>query len=311
MGKVTGFLELDRQDRKYRPAADRVRNFKEFFIELPEQTLQSQASRCMDCGIPFCHDVKGLKGCPVNNQIPDWNDLVYRGEWENAIADLHSTNNFPEFTGRICPAPCEASCTLNIIDNPVTIKSIECAIVDKAWKNGWIKPQIAEQKTGKKVAVIGSGPAGLAASQQLARVGHEVHLYEKNSKLFHSKKEVEDLYQNISKFALLNGLSIISLKKSEPKPVSGQASQTSNEGNTEQNSSSQNNEGQQVLYFEIPVEYEIRGNFLSYLKFRRALSKSSKVINYDKEEITTLTEVQGQILSKSTISIVGLPNEYE
>ena len=135
--------------------------------------------------------------------------------------------------------------------------------------------------------------------------------YEKNSKLFHSKKEVEDLYQNISKFALLNGLSIISLKKSEPKPVSGQASQTSNEGNTEQNSSSQNNEGQQVLYFEIPVEYEIRGNFLSYLKFRRALSKSSKVINYDKEEITTLTEVQGQILSKSTISIVGLPNEYE
>ena len=183
MGKVTGFLELDRQDRKYRPAADRVRNFKEFFIELPEQTLQAQASRCMDCGIPFCHDVKGLKGCPVNNQIPDWNDLVYKGEWENAIADLHSTNNFPEFTGRICPAPCEASCTLNIIDNPVTIKSIECAIVDKAWKNGWIKPQIAEQKTGKKVAVIGSGPAGLAASQQLARAGHEVHLYEKNSKL--------------------------------------------------------------------------------------------------------------------------------
>ena len=183
MGKVTGFLELDRQDRKYRPAADRVRNFKEFFIELPEQTLQAQASRCMDCGIPFCHDVKGLKGCPVNNQIPDWNDLVYKGEWENAIADLHSTNNFPEFTGRICPAPCEASCTLNIIDNPVTIKSIECAIVDKAWKNDWIKPQIAEQKTGKKVAVIGSGPAGLAASQQLVRAGHEVHLYEKNSKL--------------------------------------------------------------------------------------------------------------------------------
>ena len=135
--------------------------------------------------------------------------------------------------------------------------------------------------------------------------------YEKNSKLFHSKKEVEDLYQNISKFALLNGLSIISLKKSDPKPVSGQASQASTEGNTEQNSSSQNNEGQQVLYFEIPVEYEIRGNFLSYLKFRRALSKSSKVINYDKEEITTLTEIQGQILSKGTISIVGLPNEYK
>lgn len=175
MGKVTGFLELDRQDRKYRPAADRVRNFKEFFIELPEQTLQAQASRCMDCGIPFCHDVKGLKGCPVNNQIPDWNDLVYKGEWENAIADLHSTNNFPEFTGRICPAPCEASCTLNIIDNPVTIKSIECAIVDKAWKNGWIKPQVTDHKTGKKIAVIGSGPAGLAASQQLARAGHEVN----------------------------------------------------------------------------------------------------------------------------------------
>ena len=135
--------------------------------------------------------------------------------------------------------------------------------------------------------------------------------YEKNSKLFHSKKEVEDLYQNISKFALLNGLSIINLKKSEPKPVSGQASQASTEGNTEQNSSSQNNEGQQVLYFKIPVEYEIRGNFLSYLKFRRALSKSSKVINYDKEEITTLTEIQGQILSKGTISIVGLPNEYK
>ena len=182
MGKVTGFLEIDRQDRKYRPAADRVRNFNEFFIPLPEQTLQDQASRCMDCGIPFCHDVKGSKGCPVNNQIPDWNDLVFRGEWEKASLDLHSTNNFPEFTGRICPAPCEASCTLNIIDSPVTIKSIECAIVDKAWENGWIKPQIPEKKTRKKIAVIGSGPAGMAASQQLARVGHEVHLYEKNKK---------------------------------------------------------------------------------------------------------------------------------
>jgi glutamate synthase (NADPH/NADH) small chain len=137
----------------------------------------------MDCGIPFCHDVKGLKGCPVNNQIPDWNDLVFRGEWEKASLDLHSTNNFPEFTGRICPAPCEASCTLNIIDSPVTIKSIECSIVDKAWKNGWVKPQIATKKTNKKIAVIGSGPAGMAASQQLARVGHEVHLYEKNKKI--------------------------------------------------------------------------------------------------------------------------------
>ncbi len=182
MGKVTGFLELDRQDRKYRPASDRIRNFKEFVIPLPEQTLKDQASRCMDCGIPFCHDVKGLKGCPLNNQIPDWNDLVYRGEWEKASHDLHSTNNFPEFTGRICPAPCEASCTLNIIDNPVTIKSIECAIVDNAWQNNWIVPQYSQNKTGKKIAVIGSGPAGLASAQQLTRVGHEVHLYEKNAK---------------------------------------------------------------------------------------------------------------------------------
>ncbi len=182
MGKVTGFLELDRQDRKYRPAADRIRNFKEFFIPLPEQTLIDQASRCMDCGIPFCHDVKGLKGCPVNNQIPDWNDLVYRGEWEKASNDLHSTNNFPEFTGRICPAPCEASCTLNIIDNPVTIKSIECAIVDNAWEKNWIVPQYPKIKTGKKIAIAGSGPAGLAAAQQLARAGHDVHLYEKNEK---------------------------------------------------------------------------------------------------------------------------------
>ena len=183
MGKVTGFLEVDRQDRKYKPAADRVRNYNEFLIQLPEQTLRAQASRCMDCGIPFCHDVKGLKGCPVNNQIPDWNDLVYRGEWQQAIKDLHSTNNFPEFTGRICPAPCEESCTLNIIDNPVTIKSIECAIVDKAWKNDWIKPQKTNKSTGKKIGIVGSGPAGMAAGQQLARAGHEVHLYEKNSKI--------------------------------------------------------------------------------------------------------------------------------
>ena len=182
MGKVTGFLELDRQDRKYRPASDRIRNFKEFLIPLPEQTLKDQAGRCMDCGIPFCHDAKGLKGCPVNNQIPDWNDLIYRGEWHKASLDLHSTNNFPEFTGRICPAPCEASCTLNIIDNPVTIKSIECAIVDNAWKKNWILPQCPDSKTGKKVAIVGSGPAGLAASQQLARAGHDVHLFEKNQK---------------------------------------------------------------------------------------------------------------------------------
>jgi glutamate synthase (NADPH/NADH) small chain len=183
MGKVTGFLEIDRQDRKYRPAADRIRNFKEFFVPLPDQVIRDQASRCMECGIPFCHDMKGLKGCPVNNQIPDWNDLVYKGEWEQASRDLHSTNNFPEFTGRICPAPCEASCTLNITDSPVTIKSIECAIVDKAWENRWIKPEIAKSKTEKKVAIIGSGPAGLAASQQLARAGHQVTLYEKNKKI--------------------------------------------------------------------------------------------------------------------------------
>ncbi len=183
MGKVTGFMEIDRQDRKYRPASDRIRSYKEFMIPLPDTNLRDQASRCMDCGVPFCHDVKGTKGCPVNNQIPDWNDLVYRGEWEEASRNLHSTNNFPEFTGRICPAPCEASCTLNIIDSPVTIKTIECAIVDKAWENGWLKPQIAERKTGKKVAIIGSGPAGMAAAQQLARAGHDVHLYEKNQKI--------------------------------------------------------------------------------------------------------------------------------
>ena len=182
MGKVTGFLEVDRQDRKYRPAADRIRNFKEFVIPLPEQVLKDQASRCMECGIPFCHDVKGLKGCPVNNQIPDWNDLVYKGDWEQASRDLHSTNNFPEFTGRICPAPCEASCTLNIIDEPVTIKSIECSIVDRAWNNNWIQPEINQNKTGKIISVIGSGPAGMAASQQLARAGHNVNLYEKNEK---------------------------------------------------------------------------------------------------------------------------------
>lgn len=177
MGKVTGFLEVDRRDRKYKPAADRVRNFKEFVIPLGDAETQNQASRCMDCGIPFCHN-----GCPVNNQIPDWNDLVYNGDWKSAIDNLHSTNNFPEFTGRICPAPCEASCTLNITDEPVTIKTIECAIVDKAWEMGWINPQIPQTKTGKKVAIIGAGPAGLTAAQQLARQGHDVNLYEKNSK---------------------------------------------------------------------------------------------------------------------------------
>ena len=177
MGKVTGFLEIDRQDRKYAPAADRIRHYKEFVIPLSEEATKDQAARCMNCGIPYCHN-----GCPVNNQIPDWNDLVYRGDWQEAIRNLHSTNNFPEFTGRICPAPCEASCTLNLEDSPVTIKTIECAIIDRAWKEGWVQPEPAKQKTGKSVAVVGSGPAGLAAAQQLARAGHDVHVYEKHAK---------------------------------------------------------------------------------------------------------------------------------
>ena len=177
MGKVTGFLEIDRQDRKYKSAADRVRHYNEFVIPLSEEATKDQAARCMNCGIPYCHN-----GCPVNNQIPDWNDLVYHGEWEQASRNLHSTNNFPEFTGRVCPAPCEASCTLNLQDQPVTIKTIECAIVDKAWENGWLEPQPAASKTGKKVAVVGAGPAGMAAAQQLARAGHDVHVYEKHAK---------------------------------------------------------------------------------------------------------------------------------
>jgi len=178
MGKPTGFLEYERLDRSYAPAADRVQHYKEFVIPLEENELSQQGARCMDCGIPFCH-----QGCPVNNIIPDWNDMVYRGNWQEALQVLHSTNNFPEFTGRICPAPCEAACTLNIDDNPVTIKTIECAIVDKGWEQGWIKPQIAEHKTGKRVAIVGSGPAGMACAQQLARAGHDVELFEKNDRI--------------------------------------------------------------------------------------------------------------------------------
>jgi glutamate synthase (NADPH/NADH) small chain len=177
MGKVTGFLEIDRQDRRYAPAGDRIRHYREFVIPLSEEGTRNQAARCMSCGIPFCHN-----GCPVNNQIPDWNDLVYNGGWREASINLHSTNNFPEFTGRICPAPCEAACTLNIEDTPVTIKTIECAIVDRAWNEGWITPEPAKTRSGKKVAVVGSGPAGLAAAQQLARAGHDVHVYEKFAK---------------------------------------------------------------------------------------------------------------------------------
>ncbi|HFD80106.1 MAG TPA: glutamate synthase subunit beta [Gammaproteobacteria bacterium] len=178
MGKPTGFLEYPRHDRGYKPVEERIRNFDEFVIPLPEQELQIQGARCMDCGIPFCH-----QGCPVNNIIPDWNDLVWKGRWERAIKVLHSTNNFPEFTGRICPAPCQEACTLNLQDQPVTIKTIECAIVDKAWENGWIKPQPAEHPSGRKVAVVGSGPAGLACAQQLARAGHAVTLFEKNDRI--------------------------------------------------------------------------------------------------------------------------------
>lgn len=177
MGKITGFLEIDRQDRKYAPAGDRIRHFKEFVLPVDPAQISQQGARCMDCGIPFCH-----QGCPVNNIIPDWNDLVYQGEWHAALDVLHSTNNFPEFTGRICPAPCEESCTLNIDNNPVTIKSIECAIADRGWKDNVIVPVIPETRTGKRIAVVGSGPAGLSAAQQLARTGHDVVVFEKNAK---------------------------------------------------------------------------------------------------------------------------------
>jgi glutamate synthase (NADPH) small chain len=179
MGKVTGFLEIDRQVHKYQPASDRIRHFKEFTLPMSDREVEKQAARCMDCGIPFCH---GPTGCPVHNQIPDWNDLIYSGDWDNAIRNLHSTNNFPEWTGRICPAPCEEACTLNLEDMPVAIKTIEQAIADKAYERGFVRPMPAAEKTGKKVAIIGSGPAGMAAAQQLGRVGHDVHVYERESK---------------------------------------------------------------------------------------------------------------------------------
>jgi glutamate synthase (NADPH/NADH) small chain len=186
MGKITGFLEYERSDRDYEPVEARVRHWREFVLPLPEEETRTQAARCMDCGIPYCHGTgavaPGTPGCPVNNQIPDWNDLVYRGDWREAARNLHTTNNFPEVTGRVCPAPCEASCTLNIDDNPVAIKTIECAIADKAVASGWIKPEPPSVKTGKTIAIVGSGPAGLACAQQLARAGHDVHVYEKYAK---------------------------------------------------------------------------------------------------------------------------------
>jgi glutamate synthase (NADPH) small chain len=178
MGKPTGFLEIERHDRGYEKVAERVKNFREFTKPLPADALKGQAARCMDCGIPFCHN-----GCPVNNQIPDWNNLVYRDQFLEALINLHSTNNFPEFTGRVCPAPCEASCTLNIDDKPVTIKTIECAIVDRGWEEGWIVPEPPRLKTGKRVAIVGSGPAGLACAQQLARAGHDATLFEKADRI--------------------------------------------------------------------------------------------------------------------------------
>ncbi len=178
MGKITGFMEFERVEEGYKPVPERLKNYKEFVIGLDDAHAKVQSARCMDCGTPFCNN-----GCPVNNIIPDYNELVFQGDWKNAIDVLHSTNNFPEFTGRICPAPCEAACTLNVNDDAVGIKSIEHAIIDRAWSEGWVTPQLPKAKTGKKIAVVGSGPAGMAAAQQLARVGHDVTLFEKNDRI--------------------------------------------------------------------------------------------------------------------------------
>jgi glutamate synthase (NADPH/NADH) small chain len=178
MGKTTGFIDIQRKDRSYEPASKRIKHYREFALPLNNLEVSKQGARCMDCGIPYCH-----QGCPVNNLIPEWNDLAFKKEWRRALELLHSTNNFPEFTGRVCPAPCETSCTLNLTDNPVTIKNIECSLVDMGWQEGWINPQLSLIKTNKKVAVIGSGPSGLSCAQQLARSGHEVVVFEKNSRI--------------------------------------------------------------------------------------------------------------------------------
>ena len=178
MGKPTGFVEIKRQDHAYEPVSDRIRHFDEFVLPMDDKDVRRQGARCMDCGIPFCHT-----GCPINNIIPDWNDLVFRDRWREALEVLHSTNNFPEFTGRVCPAPCEAACTLNLTDEPVTIKTIECAIIDRGWEEGWVRPEVPRHRTGKRVAVVGSGPAGLACAQQLARAGHHVVVYEKSPRI--------------------------------------------------------------------------------------------------------------------------------
>jgi len=187
MGKPTGFLEFDRQERDYEEPDARRKNYAEFLLRMSDHDIRTQAARCMSCGIPFCQGTgsvaPGTPGCPVNNQIPDWNDLVYRDHWKAALENLHSTNNFPEFTGRVCPAPCEASCVLNINDNPVAIKAIECEIVDRGWDEGWIKPQTAPRGTGKRIAIVGSGPAGLACAQQLARAGHSPTVFEKSDRI--------------------------------------------------------------------------------------------------------------------------------